>query len=184
MHDEQLVEMCKKGEKQAFEELIGKYYLPLNKFFYKLLGNPETCEDLTHDVIVKLIRNIEKYRPVLGAKFSTWLFRIAYNTYIDYVKRPGARESAYDEAAGGMASGEDIHESVEKRIDRQFMRQCVNELPCEMKTLVILRYFGGFGYPEISEITGMSVKKVKWKLHSSLEKLKKNFDSRKGGANG
>ncbi len=56
------------------------------------------CEDLTHDVFVKFMENVYKYSPIKGIKFSSWLFRIAYNTYIDYLRKlPQQNEVAIDD---------------------------------------------------------------------------------------
>jgi RNA polymerase sigma-70 factor, ECF subfamily len=173
LNDEQLVALCKIGEKQAFEELIRRYYLPLNKFFYKLLKDALVCEDLSHDVIIKLIENIEKYKFVAGVKFSTWLFKIAYNRYIDYLKKsPVNRETCLDEAATELPSAADTHDSACKNMESSNLRLMLNQLPGEMKTLIILRYYNDFSYSEIGEIMGMSLVTVKWKLHNSVKKLK------------
>ncbi len=173
MNDEQLVALCKTGEKQAFEELIRRYYLPLNKFFYKLLKDAAVCEDLSHDVIIKLIENIERYRSVTGVKFSTWLFKIAYNRYIDYLKKsPADRETCLDEAAMELSSAADTHDSAWKNMRNENLRRMLDQLPDEMKMLVILRYYSDFSYSAIGKIMGMSLVTVKWKLHNSVKKLK------------
>lgn len=173
MNDEKLVALCKTGEKQAFEELIRKYYLPLNKFFYKLLKDARACEDLAHDVIIKLIENIERYRPVAGAKFSTWLFKIAYNVYIDYLKKsPVNRETSMEESTVGLTLDSDVHDSAWRNIESAGLRLMLDQLPGEMKSLIILKYYKEFSYSEVGEIMGMNTVTVKWKLHNSVKKLK------------
>lgn len=87
LNELKLISLCKKGEKEAFEKLITKYYLPLYRFFYKNINDSGICEDLTHETVIKLIENIGKYTPIKEAKFSTWLFKIAYNTYADFYRK-------------------------------------------------------------------------------------------------
>jgi len=182
LNDQQLVALCKKGDRLAFEELINRYYLPLYKFFYKHIFDPKASEDLTHDVVIKLIENIDKYRSYFNSKFSTWLFKIAYNTYLDYVrKRPADREAAYEEAAAGIPCEKDMLDRVVQQLDAKKLKQKIDELPAEMKSLIVLRYFKDFSYSDIGKIMGMGPKTVKWKLHNAMERLKKTLKTAEVG---
>lgn len=165
------------------EQLIDKYYLPLKAYFYKLSNNSGICEDLTHDVIIKVIRSIEKYRPVFNAKFSSWLYKVARNEYLNYVQRgPAAKEIPCDENTEGIRAGEDsIDEAVEKRLLRQKLRSMLKTLPEEKKTLILLRYYNEFSYGEIAKITGLHEGKIKWKLHDTVKQLKKLMTEKEGG---
>lgn len=182
MNDEQLVALCKQGQRCAMEQLIEKYYLPLKAFQYKMLGDSAASEDLAHETIIKVIHNIEKYRHLPGAKFSTWLFKIAYNEYLNYCRRrPGAKETVFDELVDTPLQMPDVSEIAEGNLIRELLRSKLSTLPAESKTLIVLRYYNGFSYSEISAITGLSGGKVKWKLHNAVEKLKRAMDSVKGG---
>lgn len=164
------------------EQLIEKYYLPLKAFFYKLTQNPAVCEDLTHNVVVKFMRNVDKYRSGFGAKFSTWLFKIAYNEFLNFVQRnPAKKEVLLDESVYQITDSSDVDEAVEKRLLKQAMRTKMKNLPEDMMTLIILRYYNEFSYQEISAITGMHTGKVKWKLHDALEKLRDSMKAAEGG---
>ena len=182
MSDEQLVMSCKRGERHAMEQLVEKYYLPLKAFFWKLTCNTAVSEDLTHNVLVKIIQSIEKYHVIFGVKFSTWLFKIAYNEYLNHVQRnPSVKEVGFDESIQLNTDYSDICETVENMLLRQTLRIKLKQLPEDMKTLITMRYYSGFSYQEIASITGMHYGKVKWKLHDALEKLKNTMKAVEGG---
>jgi RNA polymerase sigma-70 factor (ECF subfamily) len=172
----ELIHDCEKGDQEAFGKLIEKYYQPLMKFFYKHLGESRVCEDLTQDVVLKLIENIVKYRPFTGVKFSTWLFKIAYNTYVDYLQRmPGKRECEFQETSFLETSGEPLVQVEEMALaesEQGSLRKYLIQMPPQMKSLLVLRYFQEFSYVEIGQVMGLSPKEVKWKLHNALEKLR------------
>lgn len=173
LDDIALVRHCKKGNRDAFDTIIKKYYLPLNKFFYKHTHDPKVCEDLTHDVVIKLLENINRYNPIRGVKFSTWLFKIAYHTYIDYIRKlSGKKEVALDETFGLPDKAVTSEELILTQVECEELNQKLHTLPQEMRTLLILRYMNGFGYSEIGKITGIQESKVKSRLHYSLKKLK------------
>lgn len=181
----QLIDGCKRGDQEAFGKLIEKYYQPLMKFFYKHLGEPRVCEDLTQDVALKLIENIEKYRPFPGVKFSTWLFKIAYNTYVDYLQRTLGKkecefqEESFQETAFQETSGDQplipVEEIALAESEKRSLQKHLNQMPPQMKSLLVLRYFQEFSYVEIGQVMGLSPKEVKWKLHNALEKLRQTM---------
>lgn len=180
MDDIALIRQCKKGKRTAFELIIKKYYLPLTRFFYKHIQDPHVCEDLTHDVIVKFMENVHKYKPIKGIKFSSWLFRIAYNTYIDYLRRlPQKNEEALDHEMELCDSHNTADEAL-LRIEYEELDRNLHLLPCRMRTLLVLRYINGLSYAEIEKITGIEKTKIKSRIHYSLDKMKKLY-SREGG---
>lgn len=76
MGEKELVKRCQKGDKKAFEELVEQFYPYVSGFLLKTTRNSILAEDLTQETFLKMIRNIEKYRPE-GASFGTWLISIA-----------------------------------------------------------------------------------------------------------
>ncbi len=176
LDDLKLIGLCKKGEKEAFEKLITKYYLPLHKFFYKNSCDKKLCEDLTHETVIKLIENIDKFSPLRGAKFSTWLYRIAYNTYVDYLRKNGrAKHTSLENVEMTLDSKYDLQDKIIKKEEKEYLYCKLDKLSGNMKMLITLRYLNGFSYSEISRITGISKTKVKSRLHYSMKKLRKLY---------
>lgn len=176
MDDITLIRLCKSGNREAFETLITKYYLPLIKFFYSHTHDPRLSEDLTHDVVLKFMENIHKYTPIRGIGFSSWLFRIALNTYTDYVrKNSGCREIPLNEDME-LTGDYDVTEDVAIKITREELGRKLHLLPRPMRTLLILRYINSFNYDEIAKITGIAKAKLKSRLNYSLKKLKALYE--------
>ena len=71
-------------------------------------------EELTHETVIKLIEKIDRYRMIPGAKFSSWLYRIAYNTYVDYVRKKPPVVAELDEVIDIAHTDEDLQETVIK----------------------------------------------------------------------
>ena len=175
MDDIALIRQCKKGNRTAFEKIIKKYYLPITRFFYKHIQNTHVCEDLTHDVFVKFIENVHKYSPIKGIKFSSWLFRIAYNTYIDYLRKlPQQNEVAIDNETE-LCDNHNTADEVLLKIEYDELEKNLHLLPCRMRTLLILRYINGLSYAEIEKITGIEKAKIKSRIHYFLDKMKKLY---------
>lgn len=177
MNEDLLIKRCQEGSQKDMEELVRKYYYPLLKFFSKYELNTQLCEDLTHDTILKMIENIEKYRHINGVKFSTWLFTIAYNTLMNYFNKSSNKYEGRNlvDMEAELYSNNDTEEDALRNIDHSKMREKVGSLSIEDKTLINLRYQCDLTYKDISKITGLKEKTIKWKLHSIIERLKKLY---------
>lgn len=182
MNEQQLISQCKKGDPKALEEIIVLYYTPLNKYFYSLCKDVHLSQDLTHETVIKLIKGIHKYKALFGAKFSTWLFRIAYNTYMDHVRKTAVQKNEpLENYFYHPAEEELIDEKVSRQLDMEEVSRFMEHLPPEMKSLVSLRYFNDLSYDDIGQVMGIPTKTVKWKLHKALTRLKKLISGKNGG---
>ncbi|MCX7711087.1 MAG: RNA polymerase sigma factor [Clostridia bacterium] len=182
MNEQQLISRCKKGDRKALEEIISLYYMPLNRYFYSLCKDVHISQDLTHETVVKLIKNIDKYKALFGAKFSTWLFRIAYNTYIDHVRKFSLQlNEPLENYFHSLATDDHVHTEVSRKLDMEELSRVMGNLPPEMKSLIALRYLNELSYEDIGQIMGMTSKTVKWKLHNAMDKLKKLISNQNGG---
>lgn len=168
-----LIKECKKGNRQAFETLVKKYYLPLTRFFYRHVHNTDISEELTHETVIKLIEKIDRYRVIPGAKFSSWLYRIAYNTYVDYVRKKPPVVTELDEAIDIARTDEDLQETVIKKLTVEQLNRMLDAMPAEMKSMIILRYYNGFSYKEIGKVMRIDQGKVKSRLHYAVSRLRR-----------
>jgi len=87
MEDKELIYRCQNGDKATFQELISKYHPYVFKFLIKATENKQLAEDLTQEVFIKVIRNIDKFDVDGKAKFSTYASTVAKNCYIDYLRK-------------------------------------------------------------------------------------------------
>lgn len=177
MNENLLIKRCQEGSRKDLEELVRRYYYALVKFFSKYSLSIQVCEDLTHDTIIKMIENIERYKIVKDTKFSTWLFTIAHNTLINYLNKASNQfeRDSFLEFEDGLYSNENTEEEAIKNFNYSRVLKKIEFLSVEDRTLINLRYHCDLDYKEISKVMGIQEKTVKWKLHSAIEKLRKLF---------
>src|SRR5919205_974802 len=83
--DADVAALAKEGRETAYRELVRRYERPVFSLIYRMVRDRETAEDLAQDTFVKVLNNVERYRPEF--KFSSWLFKIANNVAIDHLRR-------------------------------------------------------------------------------------------------
>ena len=87
--DGDLMLTVRSGNLEAFDEIILRHSKPLINYFYKLVWSRETAEDLAQEVFCQIFRYVNKYEK--SAKFTTFLYRIAHNQYVDYLRKTNSR---------------------------------------------------------------------------------------------
>jgi RNA polymerase sigma-70 factor (ECF subfamily) len=184
--DEELIEGFKAGDRGAFAQIVQRYQTVLVNFFYHQCYDSGTAEDLTQEVFLRLHRHLASYEP--RSKFTSFLFRVAKNLWIDRVRRTRAgdrKEVSLDAPMGGHSGSEPS--TVESRIAsatdspsefllrdemRDTLRRALERLPEEHRMVVILSEIQGMKYHEIGEVLGIPVGTVKSRMHHAIERLK------------
>jgi RNA polymerase sigma-70 factor (ECF subfamily) len=171
--DEQLAAKAAAGDRAAMEELATRFHTPLTRYYRKLTRHPEDAKDMTQAALIHMIEKIHKYRAGQGHKFSSWLFKLAYNLFIDEVRRkkPPPIEA---EALQRIPYGKDEHACVDSRDQITGLLATLSD---ELRSIVVLRYYVDMGYDEIGRVMGCSSKRVKWRLHDAMEKLRKEANA-------
>lgn len=153
----------------AYAELLRRYKEPLFKFFVKMTGRPDDAEDLTIISLSKAFQNIQTYKP--DYPFGTWLFRIATNTGIDYLRKKRLHTRSIDdfrddeEGRSGVPQimSEDLspeEELIIKERNEQ-LRVIIQNLKPRYRNLMEMRYYEQLSYEEIAERTALPVGTVK-----------------------
>jgi len=159
------------GDRKAFNRLVEAYQSPIRRFFFNLTGgDEELSKDLAQDTFVKAWLNIGTFRA--AAKFSTWLYRIAYNTFYDY------------ERARKPSAGIDVETLGDRMIadtpDRDFgmdFARALKVLKEDERTAMLLFYMEDQTIEKISIVMNCPTGTVKSHLHRGKEKLKKFYES-------
>ena len=156
--DYELVEAAKKGDQAAYSAIMVRYREPIYFLVFKMIRNEGDAEDLAIETFGKAFDKLDQYTPQFA--FSTWLFRIATNHCIDFIRKKKIRTTSIDVAFyNGEKEGAKIQieettkDPEEKYIEKQkigIMRNYVAELDDPYKTLVELRYFKEWSYDEIA----------------------------------
>lgn len=180
LYDIELVERAKGGDEKAFAKLLSRYRDSIYFMLLKMVGNKVDAEDLTIEAFGKAFRNIELYST--NYAFSTWLFKIASNNGIDFLRRKKAKVVSIDQENEDKEESNsrqiticddqpDPSESMIRSQTVETVRAVVDKLKPRYKRLVELRYFKELTYEEIAEQLDMPIGTVKAQLFRSRELL-------------
>ena len=175
-----LVVRAREGDdEKAYAELMERYRKSIYFMVFKMLNKEEESEDLTIEIFAKAFININKYSPDFA--FSTWLFRIATNHCIDYIRKKKLNTTSIDEklrTSEGDELGFQImdtnlnpHETAVNKQKIELVRMVVQNLPEKYRRLVMLRYFRELAYDEIATELNIPIGTVKAQLFRAREIL-------------
>lgn len=172
-----LVEKAKNGNQKAFADLLNRYRDSIYYMLLKMVNNSVDAEDLTIEAFGKAFRNIDSYTPDFA--FSTWLFKIATNNCIDFIRKKQSSPSLFDQGPDdednyAINIQSDLPDPEEILINHQKMtalRGFVNQLKPRYKTLIELRYFKEYSYEEIAYKLKVPIGTVKAQLYRAKSLL-------------
>lgn len=179
-YDVQLVKRSiEKNDQAAYAELLDRYKESVFYLLLKMVNNKDDAEDLTLEAFGKAFKNIEQYTPNFA--FSTWLFRIATNNCIDFIRKKRMVTLSLDKT---FTSGDGDEMTMDVRSDtldpeehlirkqkNVLMRSIVEKLKPRYRLLVEMRYFQEMSYEEISETLDLPLGTVKAQLFRAREFL-------------
>ncbi|MCU0450193.1 MAG: sigma-70 family RNA polymerase sigma factor [Bernardetiaceae bacterium] len=179
LSDFKLIDRATGGDEKAFAELMKRYRKAVYHTLLKMVRNQDDADDLTIEAFAKAFRNLPKFKKEYT--FSTWLFRIATNNAIDYIRRKKLEtmsiSTSYTDDNGDPVDMDIRDENLnpqESTINAQkidLVRSFVNQLPAKYQELVQLRYFDELSYEEIAERLQAPLGTVKAQLHRARELL-------------
>ncbi len=175
IEDLALVKAAKKGDQSAYSQIMVRYREPIYYLVLKMIRNESDAEDLAIESFEKAFKKLDQYTPQYA--FSTWLFRIATNHCIDFIRKKKLKTTSIDEEIEGRKGGtwsvqvqSQTKDPEEKFIEKQkisLMRTYVEKLEEPYKTLVTLRYFKEWSYDEIASDQKIPLGTVKAQLFRS-----------------
>lgn len=182
--DEVLMMRFQGGDRSAFASLLRRHKTPIYNFILRQLRSPDTAEDLTQDVFVKVVQNAADFKH--EARFTTWAYAIARNLTIDHLRKmslrrhPSLDQPLSSDTGEGATLGErtpDRHH--ESEVDRsaigsqlgEHITAAVEKLPQEQKEVFLLRELGHVPFKDIAEMTGVPENTVKSRMRYALERL-------------
>lgn len=176
--DQQLVERYLAGNEEALSELIQRYLQAIYNFAFRYAGNADDAEDIVQDTFVKVWRYIKRYDP--NKKFSVWLFTIAKNTALDWLKkkRPVAFSTLSDPAEDfnfedQLADDSSIEADLDERYTSERVAQEIDKLASDYRTVLAMRMSNGLTFQEIAEVTGKPIDTIKSQYRRAVALLVK-----------
>jgi len=171
--DRALVEEARRGNQEAFADLVGRYQVRVFNLARALTGNEAAAAELAQDVFVKIYRGLGTFRG--ESAFRTWLYRVATNVIRSHIARPSVfrwlvrRERNDADPLETLAAPGDIEARVTQRdaIDR-----ALGQLPTDLRMAVTLRDVEGLEYKEIAEVLDIPIGTVMSRIARGREKLR------------
>jgi RNA polymerase sigma-70 factor (ECF subfamily) len=163
------VQRVKAGDVQAFTMIVSRYGEMVFTIVRKIVENREDAEDITQEVFIKAFKALGQFRE--ESTFSTWLYRIAYNTTISELRK---RKLFYFSAKDNLFVDNDFvtdDDEEEIEIKLQHLENALKKLPPDELFLITLYYMDEQSIENISKVCNMSVSNVKVKLHRIRKKL-------------
>ena len=177
--DLNLVESARNGNQQAYAQLLGKYRDAIYFMLLKMVNNPVDAEDLTIEAFGKAFKNLNQYTPNFA--FSTWLFKIASNNCIDFIRKQRSNTVSLDQSmdeeehlSPSSLIQSDTLDPEASMINEQkikLMRDVVTKLKPRYRSLIELRYFSEYSYEEIAHELELPIGTVKAQLFRARELL-------------
>ncbi len=171
MDEYSLILSAQKGEKEAFQNLIARYYPYVSKFLLKMCGDEGLSEDLTQDTFLKVIRGIDRFQLEGKATFSTWVMTIAKHCYLDYLRRTKHVLLSLD--AQDEASPFNVQDAVLQCLQTDEVLKALENLPTEQATAIKLKYLEQQTLQEIADQVSCEPKTVKSRIHHGVTRLRK-----------
>lgn len=167
------------GDDSAFEFLVRKYERLVSTCVYAVVGNTEDTMDISQETFLKVYKSLGSFKG--DSEFSTWLYRIAKNTALDFVRRRRinsvSMDSSGEESEGFDIPDESVAASPEKAVLQrersQKLRRAIEGLSDEHREIIILRDINNYSYEEISQRLGIEAGTVKSRLFRAREALRK-----------
>ena len=171
----------KAGDEQSFSLLLQRYRTPLVNFLYRMVRSREQAEDLAQEVFIRVYRAREEYVP--SAKFTTWLFRIATNLALNWLRDHRHQKLEISMDAPVTEDGDekpfevrDKHPTIEQELveeDRKKMiRHAIEKLPEKQRAAVLLHKYQELDYAEIAKVLSVSESALKSLLFRAYESLR------------
>ena len=170
--DEVLLKRAGEGDQAAFLELYDRHRQPIFRFAYRLLGEVDIAEDVTHDCFLSLIRKPENFRPE-RASLRTYLFAAARNLALKHFRDSGREtrlEEVNEEPQLSPRQGP-LRKLLDEELATEVRKAVFSLAPLQREALILFEY-EGLSLNDIAEITGADVGAVKGRLYRARERLK------------
>ena len=169
--DSALMLRYRDGDVAAFELLYQRHNDALYRYLLRLCHHRDTAEDIFQDVWGKIIKSRQNYRPT--AKFSTFLYRVAHNCFIDHIRRNKRHSQIVDAEPDNQPDpGEQPEALAERSMAKRRLDAALRELPEEQRDVFLLHEEAGLNLDQIASVTGANRETAKSRLRYAVRKLR------------
>jgi len=176
--DNDLIPLVLKGDQQAYKVLVERYQSYIFTLAFRLMQSREDAEEVAQDVFVKAYRSLADFKG--GSKFSTWLYTIAHNTVITYLRKKKQKILAIDDESTFMQLENQESDfkanQVEDKSRKDMVHRAIEMLSPDDAQIITLFYKGDQSLDEIASIIGIETNTVKVRLFRARQKLKEKME--------
>ena len=180
--EKKFIERVLRGDRESFAMIIQKYHTPLLNYVGRMVGEREMALDFTQEIFIKSYSSLHTYQP--HYKFSTWLFKIASNTMIDYWRKKRldtfSVDQHYDQDGRQSFEIPDSDKPVARQYElsqlREKIEKALERIPPQLRELFIWRHVNEFSYEEIAEIKGLPLGTIKNRVFQAKELIRRSLE--------
>ena len=179
IEDQHYINLILNGNPNAFTTLVDRYKDLVYTLALKMVNNKEEAEEIAQDTFIKAYHSLNKFKG--ESKFSTWIYKITYNTCLDRLKKNKKEKTiSYieDFSEHQTKAIENVLDFIDESERNKAIQDCLSELLSEDAFLLTLYYFDGQSVDEIAKVMNISADNVKVKLFRTRKKLATIFKKR------
>lgn len=170
--DRRLLAAIRAGDRSAAEELVDKTYSAVFASLFRLCGDGDLAADLTQETYQKAWAALPGFDG--RSQFFTWLYRIAYTTFLNHVRRPRRTTSIEEESVPEIRDpAPSTDELIEEAEEAAALRRAVLELPDDLRFTVSAHFWGGLAVKEIAQIENVTTVAIRKRLHKAFSMLER-----------
>jgi RNA polymerase sigma-70 factor (ECF subfamily) len=171
MDDRELIACAQQGDRQAFTELVIRHQQGIVGLIYRMCGDLRLAEDAAQEAFVRVWQNLDRYKP--GHAFRSWLYRIAANAALDFLRRE--RPATEIDSLSLIHPGAGPEQSAEKNQQAAHVRSAVAQLSEPLRMVLILREYQELTYQEIAETLNIPLGTVMSRLNAARVQLRQEL---------
>lgn len=187
--DALIIIRARRGEESAFAELLRRYRASVFNLCLRMLKNRDDAEDVAQDVFIKVFAMLDRYDERYA--FRSWIFKIAANQSIDFIRKNRIKLLSLDEPV--HYGGEEIErqfpderptpsDDLEQKQLGKLLREITDELPPHYRSMIVLRHQEQMSYEEIASIMDLPLGTVKARIHRARALMKDKLERRRVGS--
>lgn len=177
MDDVVLLEAVRSGDADAFSGIIQKYQMRVTRYLYRMTGDWETAKDLAQDTFIQAYKSIIKSK--INSSFQAWLYRVATNNSHQFFRKSKSKRATSLEATAGeeyLATKDSTNSVIENLI----IKETLLLVDKDKRICLLLHFWEGFKYREISEIIGISEEAVRKRVARGCQEFRKQYQLHTG----
>lgn len=177
--DNELMEQVRDGKVEKLAILFERNQVMLFNFFLRLTGNRAASEDLVQEVFIRILKYRTGYQG--ESRFAVWMFQIARNAHIDYLRKQKTTVALDDQFAEAPDLAPLPGERLEVSQEAELVRMALDRLPVKKREILVLFRYEGLKLREIADLLGCQVGTVKAQVHRALKDLGRIYFELQGG---